>query len=200
LAHLSINDSKNKDDLIHFKIEPEIKNVFKEEIDQDLISQLHKKYLDKMVGYLKELFPQKLSIFNSSEFRIVVNGKNYTFPYHCDTPKKILSNVIYIEPESNRGTILSSSKKHKDIKEIEWKRNRALIFSRRNDSTWHAFKSDGKNARITIIFNFMSGDVKKVRLIEDGFIKYYFKRIFIKDYEADVERKYLTDDLKDKLI
>jgi len=153
-----------------------------------------------MVGYLKELSPQKLSMFNYSEFKIAVQGKNFIFPFHTDTPKKILSNVIYIGPESNSGTVLSSSKKHEDLKEIEWKRNRALIFSRNNDQTWHAFKSDGKNTRITIIFNLMSDDVKKIRIIEDGFIKYFFKRIFIKNYEADVERKYLTDNPKDKLI
>ena len=186
-THL-INDNINKNDLIKFQIKPDdIKNVFKEKINKDLISQLHKKYLKKIVGYLNELNPQKASLFDSSEFRIAVQGKNYTYPYHVDTPKKILSTVIYMEPENNIGTLLSSSGKNDNTKEIEWKRNRALIFSRKNNVTWHSLKSDGKNVRITIIFNLMSDSVKKVRLAEDGFIKYFFKRIFIKQYETEKE-------------
>ena len=70
------------------------------------------------------------SISSDSKYN-VVTSKNTKFPIHDDTPNKLLSGVIYLTPEENSGTIFYSSKKGENKKEIEWKQNRAVFFSRK---------------------------------------------------------------------
>ena len=79
---------------------------------------------------LKKYSSNKVDLYDYSEFHIVEIGKNFSFPIHRDTPNKLLSGVIYLSPEKNNGTFLFSDKKGNNAKEIKWKQNRALFFSR----------------------------------------------------------------------
>ena len=60
---------------------------------------------------LKELYPEKLKLWEYSEFHIIETGSKYKYPIHRDTPYKLLSGVIYLSPKVNKGTILYEDKK-----------------------------------------------------------------------------------------
>ena len=57
---------------------------------------------------------------------------------HLDDPNKLLSGVISF---SSRiiGTIIYKNKYGDMPKEIEWKQNRAMFFSRKQSQTWHSY-------------------------------------------------------------
>ena len=79
-------------------------------------------YHNKAIKILKELYPEKVRLYKYSEFHIIETGSNYKFPIHDDTPNKLLSGVVYISPEDNKGTMFYSDKKGNDEKIIEWKK------------------------------------------------------------------------------
>ena len=86
---------------------------------------------------------------------------------HRDTSDKLLSVVIYLKPEKNTGTILYENQNGDNPMVVEWKPNRAFIFSRSNDS-WHAFKGDGINDRYTLLINITTElGVKSKRWIQN---------------------------------
>ena len=126
-------------DIVHSCISPEIfKNL------QDSCHEIAIKILD-------ELAPKKTHLYEYSDFNIIETGKNYTFPIHRDHVNKLLSGVIYLKPESNTGTIIYKNKKGENPNEIKWKKNRALFFSRTEETSWHNYKGDGENNRIVLV-------------------------------------------------
>ena len=107
------------------------------------------------------------------------------------TVNKLLSGVIYLKPESNTGTIIYKNKKGENPNEIKWKKNRALFFSRTEETSWHNYKGDGKNNRIVLVYNLMTTNTKAVCKLEginynlirlreftNPYIYRFFKRIF----------------------
>ena len=71
---------------------------------------------------------KKVNLYDYSEFHIVESGSKYKFPIHDDIPAKILSGVIYLEPENNKGTcfflipchfsgIINTAKKYTFVKQ-----------------------------------------------------------------------------------
>ena len=64
-------------------------------ISDKLLLDLHRQYNKIALDILGELAPQKLKLYDYSEFHIVETGKNYSFPIHQDIPSKLLSGVIY---------------------------------------------------------------------------------------------------------
>ena len=141
-------------------------------IDQNLLINLNKKYLEKAINILKELNQEKVSLIDYSDFTIIKTKKNNKYPIHDDTFDKLLSGVIYLYPEKNVGTIFYNSKSGKDKDVVEWKINRAVFFSRKERETWHSYEADN-NDRVTLIFNLMTKEknIKKVLKIEN---KNYF--------------------------
>ena len=59
---------------------------------------------------LKELSPEKFNLYESFDFVLILTDKNAKFPFHDDTPNKLLSGVIYLIPEKNSGTVFSNSR------------------------------------------------------------------------------------------
>ena len=135
-------------------------------IDENFILHLHKKYHDKVMKILEKLNKKKSELYDYSDFTIIKTGKNYKFPIHDDTPNKLLSGVIYLKPNKNTGTIFYSNKKGDDKKEIEWKINRAVFFSRSEKNTWHSYEGDGVSHRIALVYNLMTNKIKEVYKIE----------------------------------
>ena len=45
---------------------------------------------------LKELSPEKYDLYDYSDFVLILTDKNAKFPFHDDTPNKLLSGVIYL--------------------------------------------------------------------------------------------------------
>ena len=144
-------------------------------ISDNTLKSLNSHYHNKAINILKELNPEKIKLYDYSEFFIIETGSNYKFPIHDDTPNKLLSGVVYLKPEENSGTIFYKNKKGDDRKEIEWKVNRAVFFSRSERNTWHSYQGDGKNNRLVLVYNLMTKRIKEVYKIEK---KNYFLGMF----------------------
>lgn len=147
-------------------------------LSENLLRDLYKEYNQKAMNILNELAPQKLKLYDYSEFHIVETGKNYKFPIHRDTPNKLLSGVIYLYPKKNKGTFIYENRYGKNKKEIEWKQNRAFFFSRSENYSWHSYEGDRNSNRLALVYNLMTLDLKKACEIEN--INYYKTKIFDK--------------------
>ena len=130
------------------------------------VRRLQKNYHEKAINLLKQFCPEKVDLYDYSEFHIIITGANYKFPIHDDTPSKLLSGVVYINPEKNKGTMFFDNKKGDGKKYVEWKRNRAVFFARKERKTWHSYEGDGKSNRIALVYNLMTNKIKKVCEIE----------------------------------
>jgi hypothetical protein len=136
--------------------------IIKSVIDENLLKKIHKKYHSKAMNILKEVNPAKASLYEYSDFSIIVTSKNSKFPIHDDTPNKLLSGVIYLYPENNTGTIFYDNKNGANKTNVEWKQNRAAFFSRKERETWHSYEGDGLNNRIVLVYNLMTNKIKEV--------------------------------------
>jgi hypothetical protein len=135
-------------------------------LSADLIKDLHKNYHGKAISILKKLCPEKLELYDYSDFTITKSGKDFKSSFHDDTPDKILSGVIYLHPTRNAGTIFSDNKNGKNQISIDWKINKAVFFSRHERKTWHAYQGDGISDRIALVYNLYTNNLKKVFQIE----------------------------------
>lgn len=135
-------------------------------IEKKILQSLQKKYHAKALKILNELCPEKIKLYEFSEFHIIQTGANYKFPPHDDTPIKLLSGVIYVEPVENKGTMFFQDKKGNGKEEIRWKKNRAVFFSRKERETWHSYEGDRKSERIALVYNLMTSKIKEVCKIE----------------------------------
>jgi len=141
-------------------------------LKKEVIIRLHNNYHSKALELLKFFAPKKINLYEYSDFHIVIAGKNHSFPIHTDTPNKLLSGVIYLNPLINNGTKIYSKNKKKFFN-IEWKKNRALFFAR-SDNTFHSYSSNGKSNRVTLIYNLMTTDIKGVCRVEKKFFLYLY--------------------------
>ena len=163
----NLNIDKNISD--NFKIyHNEVNNygIIKSIIDKNLLLRLHKNYHNKALEILNELSPEKLDLYEYSDFTIIITNKDSQFPIHDDTPNKLLSGVVYLSPENNSGTVFYTNKKGDNRTSIKWNCNKAVFFSRQEKETWHSYKGDGMNNRIALVYNLMTTDIKKVFEIE----------------------------------
>ncbi len=188
---LTINDFEEVSNLNLGEISDKGKRVFHNKIykngniessciKKETIKRMHEKYFPQALNVLEELAPKKINLYEYSEFHIVITGKNYNYPIHVDTHNKLLSGVIYLKPEKNSGTKLYEENK-KDSIDLEWKPNRALFFSR-SQNTFHSYKSNGISERITLIYNLMTTNIKEVCKIDGNSytivrFKEYLKKI-----------------------
>ena len=136
-------------------------------INEKLLKELHESYHPIAMDILKKINPEKLKLYDYSEFQIVETGANFVFPIHDDTPNKLLSGVVYLKPEYNSGTIFYENKKNVNNKKIiDWKINRAVFFSRSERKTWHSYQGDGKSNRFVLVYNLITYKIKDVFKIE----------------------------------
>ncbi len=160
-----VNIKRNELKVYHNQIDKNL-NVKADCLKPEFLKKLHQKYHKKAIDLLNELNPEKINLYDFSEFHIIETGANYEFPIHDDTPNKLLSGVIYLKPEKNSGTIFYKNKKGEGKNSIDWKINRGVFFSRRENETWHSYKGDGKSNRIVMVYNLMTTRIKKVYEIE----------------------------------
>ena len=163
--------------------------IIEASIEESLLKKIHKNYFSKTFKILEELYPQKSKLYDYSDFTIIITKKNSKFPIHDDTPDKLLSGVIYLQPEKNSGTIFYNDKKGSNKTEVEWKPNRAVFFSRIEKETWHSYEGDGKNDRIALVYNLKTNKIRDVYKAEgksfflgnlryriNPYLFYYFKK------------------------
>jgi len=167
LCSLQLKDTgRNSVNVYHNEINAlnEVKNDC---IRKETLKRLHKNYHSKAIEILQELNPSKVQLYDYSEFHIIETGADFKFPIHDDTPDKLLSGVIYLKPNNNNGTIFYKNKRGEGKKEIEWKVNKAVFFSRTERTTWHSYQGDGKSNRIVLVYNLMTRRIKDVFKVEN---------------------------------
>ena len=156
--------------IFHNKIDKN-NNVKADCLSPTTVKRLQDTYHQKAMTLLNKFCPEKINLYDYSEFHIVLTGANYKFPIHDDIPTKLLSGVVYLDPEINKGTMFFDNIKGDGKKYIEWKKNRAIFFSRKEGETWHSYEGDGKSSRLTLVYNLMTKDIRRVCEIEE---KNYF--------------------------
>jgi len=137
-------------------------------LSEKFLIKLNNDYHQTALNILNKLCPEKTSLYEYSEFHLIETGKDYKYPIHDDTPNKLLSGVIYLKPEKNLGTIFYKDKKGNKKKIVDWKENRAVFFSRKERNSWHSYEGDGKNNRLTLVYNLMTNKIKNVYQIEQS--------------------------------
>lgn len=125
-------------------------------LSKELVQRIHNDRHSDMMDLLKELAPEKVKFYHHSTYNIIMSGKDFKYPIHDDSRKKLLTVVVYVTPEKNKGTLLHSSETGENTYEVEWKQNRALIFSRKDNVTWHSVKGDGISNRLILSYNLKS--------------------------------------------
>ena len=166
-----INVNEDEIKVYHNKIFSDGKIETSECIDEVFLKRLFDNYNKKTLDILSDLCPEKLSLYEYSEFHIIETGSKYKFPIHDDTPNKLLSGVIYLDPEKNSGTNFFDSKNPTVKEKIDWKKNRAVFFSREERKTWHSFEGHSSGERKVLIYNLCTRKLKKVFNVEN---KNYF--------------------------
>ena len=122
--------SSEKFDIFHNEIDKNNK-VIKSSINEEFLIRINNNYLPIASNILKNLNEKKMSLLSYSDFTIVKTNKNSKFPIHDDAPNKLLSGVIFLYPQNNKGTIFYNKKSGEGKTEIDWKTNRAVLFSRK---------------------------------------------------------------------
>jgi len=135
-------------------------------LNKNIIRDIHNKYHPVALNILKELNHNKVKLYEYSEFHIIETGAKYNFPIHDDTPNKLLSGVIYLKPKNNFGTFFYKNKNGDKKKEVKWKQNRGVFFSRLEQKSWHSFRGDCKSNRLVLVYNLMTTKIKKVAELE----------------------------------
>ena len=168
--------NKNEIKIYHNKVFKN-KTTQLECLEVNLIKKLFDNYHEIGISILKELSPEKVNLWEYSEFHIIQTGADYKYPIHRDSPYKLLSGVIYLKPEHNKGTLLYEDKNGKNPKEIQWQENRGLFFSRSEKNSYHSYEGDGKSTRLALVYNLMTTQLNEVCRIEE--INYYKVKFYI---------------------
>ena len=182
LIDIKLNDIKNKEIKIYSNKYFEDKRCENSCLNSDFIKDFHNTYHAKLIDLLRDLYPDKSKLWDYSEFHIVETGADYKYPIHRDTPFKLLSGVVYLSPSINKGTILYENKVGKNPTTIEWKKNRALFFSRSEKTSFHSYEGDGISTRRTLVYNLMTTKLKEVCKIEKSNYQWIKTREFLNPY------------------
>lgn len=160
-------------------------------LPDEFLIKINKRYHEDAIKLLEKLFPEKKNLYDFSEFHIIQTGSDYNFPIHDDTPDKLLSGVVYLSPEKNKGTIFYKDKKGSERNEIIWKRNRAVFFSRLERNSWHSFEGDKISTRIALVYNLKTKNIKGVYKAENknyiiGYLRFKINPFLLKYFKITI--------------
>ena len=131
IQNIELEKIDNKSVKVYHHAIDKVNNIISNDLfNNNFLNDLQKTYHNKALELLRELYPEKIELYDYSDFHLIETGKDYKFPIHDDLPEKLLSGVIYISPKKNTGTIFYDKKNGNGKNEVEWKINRAVFFSR----------------------------------------------------------------------
>jgi len=113
-----------------------------------------KKYYGHILNFRTQLGYKDISPYNPM-FTMTLSYFHKDFDYrrsHTDGFWKLFSSTLYVSPERNLGTTMTSDRYSDDAITVPWKQNRLHCFVRDLENTWHNFKADGESDRVTINF------------------------------------------------
>jgi hypothetical protein len=134
-------------------------------LEAEFIKKLYNNYHNRAIQLLNELAPEKIKLIDYTFIENVQVGSHHVRRIHRDGEKNLLGIVIYIKPKINKGTFIYDYKvvgnegklptrfDKKNSIEIEWKPNRAFVFSRSKESL-HSFEGNNENTRFTLYYGF----------------------------------------------
>ena len=131
---------------------------FTEGLSTKLLEEIFVEKNDFLVQQLSALAPKKVPFYDFSELRIQKAQTAYSSGAHTDSSKKLLSVVIYLHPENEEGTQLYEKKDGRSVGECEWQQNRAFIFARKENKTWHSWASKGDSGRFVLVYTLMTNN------------------------------------------
>ena len=112
------------------------------------LNHFTKKYTPICMKYLDQLAPHKMMLFDRFSTKLQATGgdeEKSSHSLHTDPEDKLLTIVVYVYPEHHVGTSIGT---RESTSPVEWKQNRALIFTR-EDYTWHNYPTLGHGPRVT---------------------------------------------------
>ncbi|MGB1458084.1 hypothetical protein [Spongiibacter marinus] len=144
--------------------------------DSAFLTAVDQRYRRPLQAILGELCGSKQALYEFSDFHMVSTGPDYQHAIHDDIPKKLLSVVIYISPEHNNGTFIHQSRYDSTpVGEVEWKPNRAFVFSRVDRKTWHSYAANKRDQRFCVIYNLNVRKAYKAHWAEGNYLKFLEK-------------------------
>ncbi len=144
--------------------------------NKEFLTGINDKYLPPLQAMLGALSKKKTALYEYSDFHLISTGAHYEHAIHDDIPKKLLSVVIYINPEQNNGTFIHDGRYSPDpVGEIEWKQNRAFVFSRLDRKTWHSYSANKLDNRFCVIYNLNTYKAFKAHWAEGNYLKFLEK-------------------------
>jgi hypothetical protein len=121
-------------------------------IENKISFKLKEKYEPFLIEMMKKMNPEKAHLHDYTEIQVASTHKDTVYRMHTDNADKLLTCVVYLKPEANTGTVMSDAKNGKDLKVVDWKQNRAFIFSAMEGKSWHRWQGDKINTRHVLIF------------------------------------------------
>jgi hypothetical protein len=159
------------DDILNYDFTMESEFIFNNSLFFQLLGELSH-YKDKILNTFKPIrivespngHKQEPAIKNTwARVNFLTENAYVDKEIHMDAVNKIWTCVIYCFPEKCNGTILIEGDPDKVIssKEIEWKQNRAIVFSpgTKNYPTWHKIINNTNKTRRAITLNIISEEL-----------------------------------------
>lgn len=146
--------------------------------EKEFLTHIDNSYRAPLLDILGVLSEGKKNLYEFSDFHMITTGPEYEHAIHDDIPKKLLSVVVYINPEKNNGTFVHDDRYNPTpVGEVEWKPNRAFIFSRLDRKTWHSYSANKIDNRFCVIYNLNTYKAYKAHWAEGNFLKFLEKRL-----------------------
>ena len=141
-------------------------------ISQEKLLELEETYIPQAMKILQSLAPHKLDLVDDAAFNLQSTPPNYSYPVHLDASEKVLSGVVYLQPNISTGTFIHKGLDDVSGEEVPWAVNRAFFFSRTPTDSWHSYKGDGVGFRWVLIFNLITFQERKHEVRNLGIIGY----------------------------
>ncbi|WP_317932572.1 hypothetical protein [Halioxenophilus sp. WMMB6] len=146
--------------------------------DDEFLTKIDQSYRPYLLQFLAILSSNKTKLYEYSDFHLISTGPDYQHAIHDDIPKKLLSVVVYMAPEKNHGTFIHPDRNTQEpAGEVQWQRNRAFVFSRKDRKTWHSYSANGKANRFCVVYNLNTYKAFKAHWAEGNFLKFLEKGI-----------------------
>lgn len=156
-------------------------------IPRKKLIELEENYFPRAMEILGFLAPKKLDLVEDVAFNLQSTPPNFSYPIHLDANEKVLSGVVYLQPNVSTGTFLHKNLQDTAGEEIPWAVNRAMFFSRTPSDSWHSYRGDGSAFRWVLVFNLLTSKLRKHEIKDLGFINYYQNR-FMRRSRPGIER------------
>ena len=141
-------------------------------ISQEKMLELDDTYRPRAMKILQSLAPHKLDLVEDVAFNLQSTPPNYSYPVHLDHNEKVLSGVVYLQPNISTGTFIHKGLDDVSGEEVPWAVNRAFFFSRTPTDSWHSYKGDGVGFRWVLIFNLITSQQRKHEIRNLGIVGY----------------------------